>query len=327
MKRLLTLTITLFLILPYWGCKKCDCFDSSGKVPSDFIGTWKGTVTAFKDNKTEKKSGELIIYQSAGGLEGILNMEGVYRLVGTQFSNGFWYFDVICSDTLNPQCSNWSLTGFGVFSEAEHIDFHMAGNECGTLGKQYVSWEGTLAMYSDTPDPAYYYNFGKQGNTWNYLINKVSTDTCALEQKITGTPSAGLFNGTVANTCGWPWQHNLFYWYIDPVMFTIYDPSGSGAVAASFPIDVTPGTVYSYIHGNDTTRVTLVARYQEVSVQAGKFICSKYRVVEPADSVKSGTNTDYFLWINNQYGIIKKEVTTPYGPNDISTQLLINKNF
>ncbi|MEI6457274.1 MAG: hypothetical protein WCO93_13365, partial [bacterium] len=184
-----------------------------------------------------------------------------------------------------------------------------------------------LAMYSDLPDPAFYYSFGKQGNTWNYLINKKSTDTCMLQQKISDVPSDGSFNGTVANSCGWPWQHKLFYWYLDPVMYTMFDESGNGAVAASFPIDVTPGRVYTYIHGSDTTQVTLVARYQEVTVPAGNYICSKYRIVEPADSVKSGNKTDYFLWISNQFGIIKKEVTTPQSQNDISTQLLLNKNF
>jgi hypothetical protein len=327
MKRLFLLLITALMIILCGGCKKCDCFDSSKYVQGDFIGTWKGTISTFKDNKQVKKTGEVIIYQAANGLEGIINMEGVYRITGLQFNNGFWYFDVVCSDTLNPECYNWSLSGFAVFSEAEHIDFHIAGNECGTLGKQYVNWEGTLAMYSDLPDPALYYSFGKQGNTWNYLINKKSTDTCMLQQKITEAPSDRLFNGSVSNSCGWPWQHKLFYWYLDPVMYTMYDESGNGAVAASFPIDVTPGQVYSYIHGNDTTQVTLVARYQEVTVPAGKYICTKYRIVEPADSVKSGTKTDYFLWINNQFGIIKKEVTTPSGPNDILTQILLNKSF
>ncbi len=327
MKRLLFFAVPAFFILLFGGCKKCDCFDPSTYVQSDFIGTWKGTLTTFKDNKSVKKSGDVVIYQAASGLEGILNMEGVYRLVGQQFNNGFWYFNVVCSDTLNPECSNWSLSGFASFSEPEHIDFHMAGNECGTLGKQYVNWEGTLAMYSDLPDPALYYSFGKQGNAWNYLINKVNTDTCSLQQKITETPSAGLFNGGISNSCGWPWQHKVFYWYVDPAMYTVYDESGSGSVAASFPIDVIPGRVYTYIHGNDTTQVTLVSRYQELTLPAGKFICTKYRVVEPADSVKSTTKTDYFLWINNQYGVVKKEVTAPYGPNDISTQLLISKNF
>lgn len=329
MNRFLFFVSALFLIIHFSGCKKCDCFDSAKYGPNDFIGTWKGSISTFKENKPIKKSGEVIIYSAGGGsnLVGIINMDGVNRIIGTQFNNGFWYFDVICSDTLNPECSNWNLTGFAVFSGELHVDLHIAGNECGKLGKQFVSWEGALDKYSDTPDSAVYYNFGKQGSTWDYIINKKNTDTCILQQKITDIPSAGLFDGTVTNNCGWPWQHKFFHWYLDPVMYSIYDESGSGAIVASFPIDVTPGRVYTYIHGSDTTQVMLVSRYDEVTVPAGKFNCSKYQIIESADTALTDTKTTYFLWLSNQYGIIKKEVSNPVGPDDISTQILLSKNF
>jgi len=329
MNRLLIFAVIFSSLICFSGCKKCDCFDSSKFGPNDFTGTWKGSISAFRDNKTVIKSGEIIIYSSGNGsnLEGILNMEGVYRLAGTQFNNGFWYFDVICSDTLNPECNNWSLAGFAVFSGEFHIDINMAGNECGKSGKQFVSWEGGMDKYSDVPDSAVYYNFGKQGNTWRYLINKKNTDTCILEQKITEVPSAGLFNGTVTNYCGWQWKYKVFNWYVDPVMYSIHDESGSGQVSAAFPIDVTAGRTYSYIHGSDTTQVTLISRDEQVTVPAGKFNCAKFQITEPADTMRTVARTTYFLWLSNQYGIIKKEVPDPIDPNSISTQLLLSKNF
>jgi len=329
MNRFIFFVFALVFVFYLSGCKKCDCFDSAKFGPNDFIGTWKGSISTFKDNKTVKKSGEIVIYSSGGGsnLAGIINMDGVNRIVGTQFNNGFWYFDVICNDTLNPECNKWDLTGFAVFTGDLHIDFNMAGNECGKLGKQFVSWEGGLDKYSDIPDSATYYNFGKQGNTWTYIIIKKSTDTCILEQKITDLPSAGLFNGTVSNSCGWQWQNKLFYWYLDPVMFSINDGSGSGFVITSFPIDVAAGRNYSYIHGSDTTQVMLVSRDEQLTVPAGKFNCTKFKIIETADTTRAETKTTYFLWLNNQYGIIKKEVSNPIGPNDISTQVLLSKNF
>jgi len=329
MKRLLFSSFFLALLVAFAGCKKCNCFDSSLFGRTDFTGTWKGTITAFKNNQRIVKSGELVLYPVNNGasLGGIMIFEETSRLVEVQLNNGQWYFTVICSDTLNPQCSNWSLTGFAAFSDEQQIEINIAGNECGPSGKQFVSYEGTLSKYNDVPDPSAYFSFAKAGNIWGYKTTLNSTDTCSLNYQMGNLNPSGIFEGNVTNNCGWPWQYKSFYWYVDPAMFSVMADATSGSVIARFPIDMPTGTTYTYYYAGDTTNITLEARDVNVTLPLGNFNCIKFRQESTSPWVKGGGLKTSYIWINNQFGIVKQEFTNPVDSTDMVMQVLSSKNF
>ena len=172
MKRFLLYLTCVFLIFASPGCKKKSGFDPLIKTQSDFIGTWKGTISAFRNNKLIRQTGNISIYPEAGGntLSGLIFMNGISYFRQFQFANGTLYFKMICNDQANPNCQNWSLSGYAVFSDEGKIEIKISGNECGTLGDQYISWDGTLVSTQVSADSILYYNFAKTGNSWTYKV-------------------------------------------------------------------------------------------------------------------------------------------------------------
>ena len=101
MKKYPTLLLLSILILLTAGCKK-KSFDPTSKSPSDFIGTWEGTLTTFKNNTLMKETGNFLIYPEEGGtlLGGIIYLSETRVFKQFQFANGTLYFRVYNTNDL-----------------------------------------------------------------------------------------------------------------------------------------------------------------------------------------------------------------------------------
>src|SRR5512138_1229874 len=142
----MTLAAMLLVAGLFSGCTKESSYDPSTATLDDFVGTWRGTLSAFKNNQTIHRSGDIIFYYPAGSnrLAGIMVVDQVYVLEEIQFKNGVFYFSVLNSDTLNPLCLNWNLAGYASHTNPQQIYAYISGNECGILGKEFVGYEGNF---------------------------------------------------------------------------------------------------------------------------------------------------------------------------------------
>ena len=93
------------LIFPETSCKKSDSYDSSKAVTGDFIGTWTGKVSTFKNNHTIVLAGDIVFYYEPDGttVSGLMSLDKVYLIIPFQLANGTYYFSVVNSDTLDPE--------------------------------------------------------------------------------------------------------------------------------------------------------------------------------------------------------------------------------
>ena len=316
------------IIIPFSGCKKKQGFDPTTKSQTEFIGTWKGTISTFKNNKLIKESGDVVIYRdSEDYLSGIIFMNGTLVFHEFQFLNGTLYFRIPCNDPSNPNCQTWNLGGFAIFSEEGKIDLHISGNECGAFGSEYVDWSGTLAKILVAPDSVRYYCFAKAGNSWTYNITLKNGDTCHVQKQISENPSNYLFQGVSTPTCGWSGANITLKWYVSPSEFSIVSDSTISLNGFTFPIAAKLNVVYSYILHSDTTTITLMDTNLVVTTPAGIFNCSRFRYTEHAMAGDSIFTKTAWLWLNNRYGVIKQEVENPASPADIKIQTLFSKNF
>ena len=150
-----------FLILPQQACKKDNGFDSKSITLDQLKGTWRGRITTFKNNTRVEKNGDVSLFPNEVGdlLNGIFELGQINFLDGFMFQGGTLYFNLICSDTTNPQCSNWSLGGYVYLQEENLMVVRIAGNECGPLGKQFFTYEGYLILINPEMDPSAYFSF------------------------------------------------------------------------------------------------------------------------------------------------------------------------
>jgi hypothetical protein len=328
MKNYLLILVSIIFLIPFAGCKK-KSFDPASKSSEDFIGTWKGNISTFKNNKLLKEYGTMVIYPDAGNnsLSGILFMNETSVFHEFQFVDGTLYFNVVNNDPENPSCQNWSLGGYAAFTAESEIDIHIAGNECGPYGSEYVNWAGSMTPTEVSPDSLPYYNFAKSGNSWTYKITLKNSDTCQVQKQISQVSSNYLFSGAINETCGWSGQNISFKWDVTPASFSIINDTTISIQPVAFPINAKPGVVYSSYIRNDTTTVTLLDTNQLITSPAGNFTCKLFRYTEPVytDMVKS-TKTAY-LWLHTRYGIIRQEVINPVHPTDIQLQELLSINF
>ncbi len=329
MKRYLLFLICALVLTAFPGCKKKSGFDPLTKSQSDFIGTWKGTISSFKDNKLIRQSGNVVFYPEAGGesLAGLLFMKENIFVRQFQFANGTVYFNVICNDPENPNCQNWSLSGYAVFSEEGKIELNISGNECGLAGNQYISWEGTMQSTQVAADSIRYFDFGRTGNTWTYNVRLQNGDSCLVQKQINQNPADYFFQGASSQACAWGGINKSFSWTVSPDTYTLNHDSTFSLNRVYFPIYAKPGVTYKYLINSDTTTVTLVDTSVWLTTPAGTFSCFRFRHTEPFYSgMVKNTKTSHF-WINNRYGIIRQEVANPVDSTSIQLQVLAGKNF
>lgn len=328
MKNYLLILLSAIFLIPILGCKK-KSFDPTVKTREDFIGTWIGTITTFKNNKLIKESGTVVIYQDAStnGLSGILFMKATSVFHEFQFVDGTLYFKVVNNDPLNPICQNWSLGGFVVFSEESTVQITITGNECGPQGSEFVNWVGTMAQTQVPPDSVKYYNFAKSGNSWTYKVTLKNGDSCSVQKQINQVSSSYIYTGAITQTCGWLGQNSTFKWNVSPAGFSIVNDTTLCYWPFSFPINAKKGVVYNTIFNADTTTMTLLDTNQVINTPAGNFTCVWFRYTEPVISGMTKITKTSYLWLNNKYGIIRQEVANPVDSTDVQVQVLTAKSL
>ncbi len=327
MKSHLLIAIGLLALVPFAGCKK-KSFDPASKSLQDFVGTWEGTITTFKENKLMQESGAVVIFPDAGGatLSGVFLMKENRIFHEFQFVQGTLYFNVENNDPDNAFCQNWSLGGFAVFSEEGKIDIRITGNECGDIGGEFVNWTGTLVNRQIPADSVKYFNFGGSGHSWAYDLVLNNGSTCTMS-KVVNTTGTYSYLGTIAHTCSWANPPLILKWNVTPAVFSILLDSTLCDKPLSIPVSAKPGVTYRTLLSPDTLTLSMVDTLQTLTTPAGTFVCSKYLFTEPVyrDSVKHTRAT--FLWLDNRFGIVRMEVTNPVGPEDIGFMELSDINF
>jgi len=327
MKRYLLLLILPLVLLSFTGCKKKG-FDPTTRDREDFVGTWKGTITAFKNNQLLKDSGYVVIYHKTDDLlGGIIFIDGVKSFYEFQFLSGTLYFKIPCMDPENPTCQMWNLGGYVSFKEEDQIDFRISGNECGSYGNEYVDWTGLLTKTDFNADTARYFHFAKTGNLYHYKVTLKSGDTCTLNKTVNNNPSRYLFYGVPSQGCGWNGMDSLFKWSVSPAEFSVINDSSISYQSFTFPIDAKPGVVYRNILHGDTTTLSLTGTGQVVTTPAGTFSCMVFKYTEPVVSGGVWFRKTAYLWLNTKYGIIRQEVDNPANSTDLKSQVLTSVNF
>jgi hypothetical protein len=328
MKSHLLILISAVFLIPFLGCKK-KSFDPTGKSQADFIGTWTGSISTFKNNKVIKETGTLVIYNDLGNnlLTGILFMKETSVFHEFQFVNGTMYFKVENSDSASPFCQNWNLGGYAVFSETSKMDINISGNECGDIGKEFVSWTGSVVPASVSDDSVQYYNFATAGNSSTYRVTLKNGDSCQVQKQVSQASANYLFSGATSQTCGWAGQTKTFSWKVSPAVFSFVNDSTLGFKSFTFPINARPGVVYSTIVNHDTTTVTLLDTNLVMTTPAGSFNCMYFKYTEPVNSGILKVNRTAYLWLNNRFGVIRQEVVNPVDSTDVQLQVLLSKNF
>lgn len=328
MRLFLSLLLTLLLSAGSLSCKK----ENNGQINanrSDFTGTWKGELVTYSYGHKIVQKYIWVVYtnQSNGRLEGLLTMHETNKLEEIQFSDGKWFFRIVNSDSLNPQCREWSFAGFAGFNSEGVVEFNLAGNKCGPIGDQFVEWGGTMTKVSDGLDPDNHFGFIKDGNSWNYKITRNNQDTCALNYQVGALTPTGTYKGTMTNQCDWNWAEKQFSWAIDPGRFTVLTEETTKLPSTVFTLDMITDKIYHFRDGEAVTSTVLLKRNELVNVPAGKFTCNKYQVETNYDGDLQSGNIVSYYWISNRYGIIKREVLNPADSTSLKYQVLTSKNF
>ncbi|NQV03575.1 MAG: hypothetical protein HQ542_13075 [Bacteroidia bacterium] len=311
------------LIIPEQSCKKETEFDSKAVTLSQLKGTWRGSITTFKNNTRIEKSGDVTFFNNTAGdlLNGIFELGQINFLEGFMFRNGILYFNLILSDSTNPQCNNWDLGGYVYLQEDNLMVVRIAGNECGPLGKQFVTYEGYLILINPNMDPSAYFSFAQPGRVWSYETQLYNGTLCEVQQTIGSEPSPYLFTGTETNNCGWPFVQRQFNWQVEPFRFSVMAGTSATNILYSFYLDAVVDKDYRFINGNDTTYLTLIGIDVPVNVTAGSYKCGKYAIKSRIHS-SGNITTKGTIYLSKQYGFIKMEYSEPSDPYDVQSQVL-----
>ncbi|MBE0648231.1 MAG: hypothetical protein IH596_10655 [Bacteroidales bacterium] len=321
-KVLLFLCLVLF-ILPEQACKKETAYDSSAVTLNQLKGTWRGRMTTFKNNTLIEKNGDITLFSNTAGdlLDGIFELGQINFLEGFMFQDGILYFNLILSDSTNPQCSNWSLGGFVFLQEDNVMIIRMAGNECGPMGKQFITYEGSLILVNPNMDPSAYFSFAQNGRTWTYETQLYNGTSCEVQQTIGAAASSYLYTVTETNNCGWPQTQKQFNWLVEPFRLSVMDGTSETDILYSFYLDAVVNKTYRFISGDDTTYLTLTNTDVPVNVTAGSYTCGKYsidsRMHSSGDITTKGT-----IYLSKQYGFIKMDYSAPSDSSNIQSQVL-----
>jgi hypothetical protein len=339
MKKLVYL---LWLFLPallfFAGCKKDDGFKSENATFDDYTGTWRGTITTFKDNERRTQDGSLMIYRTGQGdhLAAILNMsyENMNHVlinhinlgVETKFNNGIWYFLLVPDDTVDVACQNWSLAGFTSLTAHGHMEINLAGNECGEIGDQFVAWSGSMIRISEELDGSACYSFGKKGNKWNYRDVLMNGDTVSCEMQITNDVTNFQCSGVSSTQSGSQVITSNFTWTADPSRYITADDAAGNRITGVFRQDALAGMPYLWTNGTDSLRMTLLKKQDTVYLSCGMFMACKFKVEAFAHSAGLESKTS-MVWVLNQKGILRIESAQGKESTDIRERVLVSTNF
>lgn len=309
-------------------CKKETGFDSSTVTLDQMKGTWRGRITTMKSTEVVEKNGDVSFYLNPTGnlLDGIFDLGQVNFLKGFMFQNGTIYFNLVLSDTTNPLCSDWNLSGYAFLQEPNLMVIRIAGRECGKQGKQFVTYEGNLILINPEMDPSIYFSFAAVGRSWTYETRLFSGATCLVQQDITEETSPYLFTYKEINSCGWTYGTRHFKRFVDPFRFSEMDGNSSTEIQYSFFLDAVKNKTYQFIDNEDTTSLTLLDTKVQVDVPAGSFKCNKYWI-DSRRYVSGYVKTTGVLFLNKQYGFIKVIYNEPNDTLDIRDMSLLYMNF
>jgi len=317
-----------FMILPQQACKKEEGFDSKSVTLSQMKGTWRGRITTFKNNTLIEKNGDVSFFSNAAGdlLNGIFELGQVNFLEGFMFQNGILYFNLICSDSLNPQCANWNLGGYVYLQEDNLMIIQVAGNECGPLGEQFVTYEGSLILVNPNMDPSAYFSFAHTGRIWDYSTSLYNGGTCTIQSEVISEPTPSLFTIKETNDCGWPFTTREYSWIVEPFKVSVMAGTSTTDVMYTFYLDAVLDKKYQFINDEDTTYLTLTKADVPVNTPAGSYRCGKYAIDSRIHS-SGDLNTIGIIYLSKQYGFIKMEYTEPSDSSNIQSQVLNTINF
>jgi len=328
MKPYPVILICICFLLPFTGCKKVS-FDPAKQGREDFIGSWAGTISTFKDNQLMKENGTMVIYpdEAAGTVSGVIFMKETSVFNEFQILNGTLYFRVENPDPENPYCQNWTLSGFTVFTAENKIDLHITGNQCGAHGSEFIDWVGSMVRTQAPADSMKYFSFAGNGNSWMYNAMLVNGDSCEIQKTVGNVSGSYLFSGNTSMACDVTGRNLTFRWNVTPSSFSNINDSTLSNKPFTYPINAKPGVVYTTSLGSDTVTVTLLDTNLVATTPAGTFICVRFRLTEPVYSgiTKATRTTDF--WLNNRFGIIRQEVANPIEATDIVVQVLSSKTF
>ncbi|MFH1295727.1 MAG: hypothetical protein ABIJ04_00430 [Bacteroidota bacterium] len=315
--------LVVVLIIPEQACNKEATFDSAAVTLNQLKGTWRGRITTFKSNTAIEKTGDVSFFNNTAGdlLNGIFELGQINFLEGFMFQHGTLYFKLILSDSTNPQCANWNLGGYVYLQEDNLMVVRMAGNECGPLGKQFVTYEGYLILVNPIMDPSTYFSFAQTGRTWSYETQLYNGTTCEVQQNIGSQPSPNLFTVTETNNCGWPIVQRQFNWQVEPFRFSVMAGTSATDILYSFHLDAVINKKYRFINGDDTSYVTLINPDVPVNVTAGSYTCGKYSI-ELRRHSSTNVITKGTIYLSKQHGFIKMEYTEPSDSTNIQSQVL-----
>jgi hypothetical protein len=310
------------------GCKKEEGFDSKTVQISQMTGTWRGEVTSFKNYERVEKSGDILLEENPvnGLLDGLFSMGEVHFLTGFQFVDGVFYFSLLCSDTLNPTCYNWNLSGY-VFLRDEHLmEMHLAGFECGQLGKQFATYEGTLMRINPGPDPSVFYSFAAVGHQWTYINILENGDTCSVTKEIVAEPATNLFTVNETITCSGVPSTDQYNWTVERYVFSAMQGTSGAIISHTFYIDAPVENPFVFIAGNDTTILTLKVTSEAIKVPAGTFTCDRF-LIDQRIHTDVPVYIYGYLWLSKPYGIIQFESLIPQDSSAVAFQKLTSRNF
>ncbi len=325
--RTLALLAALLITGMLTGCKKDSSYDPTTATLDDFVGTWRGTLSTFKNNQTIHRSGDIIFYYPSGitnQLEGLMILDQVYVLNEIQMQDGTFYFTVLNSDTLNPLCINWNLSGYASHNTPQQIYAYVSGNECGILGQEFVSYEGNFGKINPSPDSSAIYCFGANGHQWVYDVVLQSTGSCQLTQQITGDNGSGLYTGEQTNDCGFPWTTKPLRWKVAPLVYSVLSDTAD-VPFYSFYLDARVNSIYYFYPGDYVNSVQLVST-EQVTVPAGTFKCAKFIVQITTNGGLFPIQKGYY-WLNNNFGIVKYQTLLSGDSTNIVSEVLSSKNF
>jgi len=321
--KILISLLLLLLVLPEQACKKEATYDSSAVTLNQLKGTWRGQMTTFKNNTRIEKNGDVTLFSNTAGdlLDGIFELGQINFLEGFMFQEGYLYFNLILSDSTNPQCSNWDLGGYLFLEEDNMMGIRIAGNECGPLGKQFVTYEGSLILVNPNMDPSAYFSFANAGRSWTYETQLYNGTSCEVQQTIGAEPSPYLFTVTETNNCGWPLAQRQFNWQVEPFRMSVMAGTSTTDILYSFYLDAVLNKTYRFISGDDTTYLTLTDTDVPVNVTAGSYTCGKYSIESRMHS-SGNITTKGTIYLSKQYGFIKMDYSAPSDSSNIQSQAL-----
>ena len=326
MKTSLKILICATIVITLAGCKK-KSFDPASKGQSDFVGTWTGTLTSFKNNKLVKETGTFLIFPAEGGtgLDGIIYLSETRSFKQFQFTSGTLYFRVANTDPASAFCQNWNLSGYASFTDETTMTIRISGNECGLSGNEYVDWSGTLGSLPTKADSLPCFTFARESNNWTYNVGKKNGDSCHYQKLLATKSGTYNFNGETTHNCDWMATNIPVKWTVNPAEFIITDDATLTNHPITVPIFALPGVVYTSLVANDTVTLSLIKKNDTVTCLAGTYLCNKYRYTETVASGAGRTTRSAYLWLHYHFGIIRQTVDNPVNATDVKTLLLKTK--